>query len=40
VQALRDAWIKTVRHADAAWRKPKIYFTLLGCERPARRAGF
>jgi hypothetical protein len=37
VQARRGAWIKTVRHADAARRKPKIYFILLGCEQPARR---
>jgi hypothetical protein len=36
VHARRGAWIKTVRHADAARRKPKIYFTLLGCERHAR----
>jgi hypothetical protein len=36
VQARRGARIKTVRHADAARRKPKICFTLLGCERPAR----
>ena len=38
MQTLRGARIKTARHADAARRKPKINFTLLSCERPARVA--
>ena len=34
VQTLRGARIKTAHHADPALRKPKIYFTMLVCERP------